>query len=193
VQGLHTLYLRGMRDRFDLKIFLDPDERVRLAWKLSRDVGERSVPPEVVLESVRSRRADGVRHIGPQKELADWIVRMVPSEDVAEADVVKGRRPGLVAHHVLWNDAPVEELLEALAELSALHVTVNSVAGEINRIEVRLQGDISADQVARVAERAFPALRQITRGRAPPVWRAGHPGVNQLLTVALVRRRLEVA
>ncbi|MGQ0508220.1 MAG: hypothetical protein ACT4TC_23220, partial [Myxococcaceae bacterium] len=41
VQGLHTLYLRGLREWFDLRVFLAPDERVRLHWKLSRDVRER--------------------------------------------------------------------------------------------------------------------------------------------------------
>lgn len=191
VQGLHTLYLREMRDRFDLRIFMDHDERVRLAWKLSRDAVERGQSADAILAAFRKRREDGERHIGPQRDAADWVIRMVPAGEITEEEILAGGRPRVVAHHVLWNDAPIDGLLEAFAACPGLGVTIGPVEGDFNRIDVALEGDPSAAEVAEIARRAFPTLRQVTRGRRPPVWRAGLSGLNQLMAVALLERAAE--
>lgn len=117
VQGLHALYLRGMRERLDLKVFLHPDESVRLAWKIKRDVEGRGYPVEKVVDNFVRRREDGQRHILPQAEQADWVIEVKPRVPVSEAEVVKGAPLELVVDHILWNDAPIEPLAKAIGEI----------------------------------------------------------------------------
>jgi uridine kinase len=191
VQGLHTLYLRGMRDQLDLKVFLHPDEQVRLAWKVSRDVRERGQSVENVLDTVRRRRDDGQQHILPQRDLADWIIEMKPRGPVDDGAILAGREFELMVDHILWNDAPVGALAKAFGALPECRVTTQPVEGQINRIAFRIEGTLSADRVRELAEQLFPWLRHVTRGRSEPVWRAGFAGVNQLVAIALIEGRLE--
>jgi uridine kinase len=191
VQGLHTLYPRGMRSQLDLKVFLNPDERVRLAWKVWRDVRERGHPMEKVLESLRHRRGDGEQHILPQRDLADWIIEMKPRAPITEEEVLSGREPELMVDHILWNDAPIRLLAKALGEIPECRVSIKPVEGQINRIAFHMEGTLSAEDVRAVAEQIFPSLRHSTRGRTGPVWRPGYSGLNQLVAVALIERALE--
>jgi uridine kinase len=191
VQGLHALYLRGLRDRFDLKIFLHPDEQVRLAWKVRRDSRERGHPPESVLESFRRRREDGVQHILPQRDLADWIVEVKAQGPITDEEILAGREPDLLVEHLLWNDAPVQSLAKAFAAIPECTVTARPVEGQINRIAFRVEGQMTAARVQEVAEQVFPLLRHVTRGRSEPVWHEGLAGLNQLIAIALLEGRLE--
>ena len=193
VQGLHTLYPRGMRGQLDLKVFLNPDERVRLAWKVRRDVRERGHPLAQVLESLRHRRGDGEQHILPQREFADWIIEMKPCVPITEDEILAGREPELMVDHILWNDAPVRMLAKALNEIPECRVSIQSVEGQINRIAFRMEGTLSAEHVRAVADQLFPLLRHTTRGRTEPVWRSGPSGLNQLVAVALIEHGLEAS
>jgi uridine kinase len=191
VQGLHTLYLRGMRDRFDLKVFLHPDEHVRLAWKVRRDVRERGHSLESVLESFRRRREDGQQHILPQRDLADWIIEMKLRTPVTDEEILAGCEPDLMADHILWNDAPIQPLVRVLGAVPECRVSTRPVEGQINRIAFRMEGTLSAERVREVAEKVFSSLRHVTRGRSEPVWQAGFAGLNQLVAIALFEGALE--
>ena len=48
VEGLFGFYTKAMRDCFDVKVYLDPPEDVRRAWKIKRDVGKRNYTEEAV-------------------------------------------------------------------------------------------------------------------------------------------------
>ncbi len=187
VQGLHTLYLRQMRDDFDLKIFLAPDPLIRLAWKLKRDVEERGHSREKVLASMEEREADARLHIEPQRQFADWIVEVAPRDATTREEILEGRMPGLAVRHWLWNDAPVSELVEGLAQEPSCEVKMQLVPEDVNRVVVWVSGTLSPEQVGRVAKRVFPNLRHLTRGRMAPAWHADLDGFNQLMAIALLR------
>ena len=40
-EGLHSFYIKQMRDLYDLKIFVNPSERLRKQWKIDRDTKKR--------------------------------------------------------------------------------------------------------------------------------------------------------
>lgn len=73
--GLHVLYLPQMRGLFDLKIFLDPEERLRQKWKIERDHKKRGYSKEKVKETIAQRNPDSQNYIRPQLKFSDLIVR----------------------------------------------------------------------------------------------------------------------
>jgi uridine kinase len=189
IQGLHTLYLRGMRDFLDLKVFIVPHEIIRLAWKINRDVKDRSYPIEKVLESFARREQDCRDHIDPQREFADWILEYFPYQPITRDEVIAGKQPIIGVRHTIWNDAPVLELFEMLSDKLECEVEFQLVPNDINRITIQVVGNPSADRVRELAHELFPNLRHITRGRQVPLWCSGYDGINQLVTIALLSQQ----
>ncbi len=75
VQGLHPFLIPGVREAFDLKVWLDPEPELRLAWKLQRDVSKRGYEEAQVLAEIEARRPDAEQYIAPQRAHADLVVR----------------------------------------------------------------------------------------------------------------------
>jgi uridine kinase len=186
IQGLHTLYLRGLRNNLDLKIFIAPDERVRLFWKTKRDVAERGQSAEKVLESETKRRADSKKHIAPQREFADWVIEAYPLTSDGEIAAAADELP-LGFRHVLWNSGSIYELAQALKTIGECQIEIETIEDDIDRIALKVEGNPSADKIQAVAQALYPDLRQLTRSRRPPKWQAGTFGVDQLILLALLK------
>lgn len=75
VDGILVLYDRALRDRFDLKIFVDTAADVRLIRRLERDVAERGRTVESVIEQyLTTVKPAHERFIEPSKRYADVII-----------------------------------------------------------------------------------------------------------------------
>ena len=75
IQGLHPFLVPGVREAFDLKVWLDPEPELRLAWKLQRDVAKRGYNEGQVQAEIEARRPDAEKYINPQRQHADLVVR----------------------------------------------------------------------------------------------------------------------
>lgn len=74
VCGLHSLVDKNSNNIYDLKIYLDTDEKLKTKWKISRDTSERNQKSEEVLNKIASRKKDYCEYIEPQKNEADVII-----------------------------------------------------------------------------------------------------------------------
>ena len=75
VDGILVLWDRTLRERFDLKIFVDTAADIRLIRRLRRDVAERGRTPEFVIEQyLETVRPAHERFIEPSKRHADVII-----------------------------------------------------------------------------------------------------------------------
>ncbi len=74
-EGLLGYTTRAMRDCYDVKIYLDPDEDLRLSWKIHRDTTRRSYTRDEVLEELERRKTDSPNFIHPQRTFADIVIR----------------------------------------------------------------------------------------------------------------------
>ena len=75
VDGILVLWDRALRERFDLKIFVDTAADIRLIRRLRRDVAERGRTPEFVIEQyLETVRPAHERFIEPSKRYADVII-----------------------------------------------------------------------------------------------------------------------
>jgi uridine kinase len=74
VIGLHALYDSKINSISDLKIFLDPNEKVKNNWKIWRDKEERGYSKKQVESQIEKRYPFYSTFIEPQKENADLII-----------------------------------------------------------------------------------------------------------------------
>ncbi len=79
VEGLHPFSTLKLRNMFDFTCYVDPDEEVKYAWKISRDVGERGYSRDQVTEEIRVRKPDYEAYVAPQKQYADAVLKFTTS------------------------------------------------------------------------------------------------------------------
>jgi len=84
VEGLLGYSSRGMRDNYDVKVYLAPPEELRAAWKVKRDTSKRGYTVEQVLQQLRQREADSDAFIRPQRQWADVVVSFYPADESSQ-------------------------------------------------------------------------------------------------------------
>jgi phosphoribulokinase len=87
-EGLLGYTTRAMRDCYDVKIYLDPEEDLRRRWKIGRDTTKRGYSEAQVIASLEKRKDDSPAFIHPQRMFADIIIRFqAPPGEKAQEDV----------------------------------------------------------------------------------------------------------
>ncbi|MGG6293996.1 phosphoribulokinase [Leptolyngbya sp. AN02str] len=86
VEGLLGYSTRGMRDSYDVKVYLAPPEDLRSTWKIKRDTRKRGYTEEQVIEQLRQRESDSEKFIRPQRQWADVVVTFYPANNGSEHD-----------------------------------------------------------------------------------------------------------
>ncbi|HEX2043669.1 MAG TPA: phosphoribulokinase [Acidimicrobiales bacterium] len=84
VEGLLPLYTEVARACFDISVYLDPPEEIRIAWKLARDTSKRGYTEDEVREDLKKREPESEEFIRPQRAYADIVVRFAPIEERGE-------------------------------------------------------------------------------------------------------------
>lgn len=74
VEGLLGYTTRAMRNCYDVKIYLEPEDDLRIKWKIHRDTSKRNYTREEVLESLERRGDDSPAYIHPQRTFADIVI-----------------------------------------------------------------------------------------------------------------------
>lgn len=82
IEGLLGFYTRKLRNAFDVKVYLDPEEQLRTAWKIARDTKKRGYSPDQVRESLKKREQISQRFIRPQRNFADVVVHFHWPENI---------------------------------------------------------------------------------------------------------------
>ena len=74
-EGLLGYTTRRMRDCYDVKIYLDPEEELRVKWKIHRDTTKRGYTLEEVMAMLEKRKDASINYIHPQRTFADIVIR----------------------------------------------------------------------------------------------------------------------
>ncbi len=85
VEGLLPLHTALSRACFDITVYLDPPEDIRIAWKLRRDTSKRGYTEDEVREDLKKREPESEEFIRPQRADADIVVRFAPIEERGES------------------------------------------------------------------------------------------------------------
>jgi len=80
IEGLHPMHDSRVRDLLDFSLYLDISDDVKLNWKIQRDMEERGHSLESILASIEARKPDFESYIAPQKEFADLLIEVLPTQ-----------------------------------------------------------------------------------------------------------------
>jgi len=147
VQGLHPFLLPGVREAFDLKVWLDPETRLRIKWKLQRDIAKRGYDESQVRAEIEARRSDAEAHIQPQRAQADLVVRFSTPSDVLSPGTTDHLNVRLTQRHSM----PQLAFEHALDNGTTVRLR-NDIADEDGRRSdvIEIDGRISVEDAARI-------------------------------------------
>jgi phosphoribulokinase len=112
IEGLLGYTTRAMRDCYDVKIYLEPEEELRVQWKMQRDTTKRSYTREQVLEELEKRKPYSQAYIHPQRLFADVVVCFHRPEHPTEG------YEHLSVRHILRPTLPHPDLSPVLSDVA---------------------------------------------------------------------------
>jgi uridine kinase/Gpi18-like mannosyltransferase len=183
-EGLHSFYLSNQAEVYDLKVFMEPDDQLRMWWKVQRDVAKRGYSPEKVLEQLKMREQDSEKYIKTQASQADIIAKFYPLNDI---DPVNQTIEPIIALKITLSNEiypdPLLEQLKSVVSLSMDHVYAN------DHQELIFKGTISKEQIELIADKCIPELEDI--GIYNTDWKDNFEGMLQLVTTFVIFNRLK--
>lgn len=109
IEGMHGLATPRLHDAHDVKIYLEPQEKLRLRWKFKRDTEWGGYTPQQLLASLDALKRDSRLYIAPQRSHADMVVSFYPPDDDPEES-----GPRLNVRHILRPTLPYLDLAPLL-------------------------------------------------------------------------------
>ena len=202
VEGLLGFHSPVMRQFYDVKVFLDPPEDLRKAWKIKRDTSKRGYTAEQVRAEMKKREKDTLDFIRPQREHADIVVRFNP--DLGTAPEKAG--PNLNVRLVLRPTIPHPDLSYLL---DGDNHTSSGIRLELGRDGGRpvdfldIEGNVSAEHAQQLEDAIWQHLPDLRPVRGDQFGdyqdrtetRHSHPlGLSQLLiTYHLLRKYNDIS
>ena len=86
IEGLHPLYDERVRELVDFSVYLDISDEVKIQWKIQRDMAERGHTYEDILASIKAREPDFKAYIEVQREFADVVIQVLPTQLVQDKE-----------------------------------------------------------------------------------------------------------
>jgi phosphoribulokinase len=162
VEGLLGYHSPGLRGRYDVKVYLEPPEELRVRWKTQRDTAKRGYTREQVLRQIAEREADTRAFVRPQRAFADIVVAFHPPEGHAGES---GAR--LNARHVLRPTLPHPDLTPILGHGGGglrLQGSRDADGRPVDVLEIR--GDVGGAEAERLEELLWSLIPQASHLRA---------------------------
>ena len=92
VEGIHLLAAEDLRPLYDVSVFIEADEALRLGRRMIRDVESRGRTPRAVLaQFFTTVRPMHEAHVAPQRELADLVIVSTADGGADAADLAAAR------------------------------------------------------------------------------------------------------
>lgn len=163
VEGLLGYHTRAMRDCYDVKLYLEPEEELRIRWKIQRDMGKRGYTREQVLAQIKDREHDTQAFIRPQRTFADIVISFYPPEGHAEET-----GSHLNVRHILRPTLPHPDLSPILdrGTNSGLHLELSrdTDGKPVDVLEIR--GDIARSRAERIENLLWSLIPEASHLRA---------------------------
>lgn len=150
VEGLLGYHTRAMRECYDVKVYLEPDENLRVRWKIQRDTSKRGYTREQVLKQIEERVQYVRDYIKPQRTFADIVINFYPPEGHEEET---GAR--LNVRHIMRPTLPHPDLtpiidstpnggirLELVRDIDGKPVDVLEIMGDISESKAKRVEDL---------------------------------------------------
>ncbi|HYY23311.1 MAG TPA: phosphoribulokinase [Thermoleophilaceae bacterium] len=153
VEGLLGYHTEGLRDCYDVRVYLAPPEELRRKWKVQRDCSRRGYTTDEVLAELDRREPDSAAFIRPQERYADMVVSFMPG-DSGDPDL-------LDAELILREGLPHPDLSGFIAN-GGRGINLIDRGGERH---LRIPGDIEPDRAAEIEEAIWERMHFATHLR----------------------------
>jgi len=167
-EGLHAFFLSKMRDLHDLKIFVHPEESVRVEWKIKRDSDVRGKTREEVIKQIQDRAIDAESYVRKQLPYADICIRHKTDD---KRQILEVRITDTI------------NIRSLLAEMECAEIIFDYSVSEGFQYVV-LQDGVDAQVIDKIAYILIPELWDLTA--RDPEWESGINGLVQLFVVYCV-------
>jgi len=185
INGLHPFYLPKMRKLIDVKIYLDPEAHIREHWKIARDIKDRGYSKEKVLEQLAKRTPDSQKHIDPQKDFADIVIRYFANQPFDVGNI--NEEPILNLKITLDSSVRLDSLLH---EFLKRQIPVEwDYSIDLKTQYLVLQNPISADELRSIANGILSNINEITKEKIE--WECGFRGFTQLIILVFLSEKMK--
>jgi len=106
IEGLHPFADERVESLVDFKIYLDISDEVKFAWKIQRDMAERGHSLESIKASIEARKPDFDAYVDPQKNDADVIIQVLPTQLIPDDNEGKVLRVRMIQKEGVSNFDP---------------------------------------------------------------------------------------
>jgi uridine kinase len=185
--GLHALYLPILRKCYDLSVYLDIDENLRIYFKIQRDVNQRGYTIERVLEALAKRKPDSEKFIRPQSAFADLIFSLRPIHSSALVNAGELNPPRLKLVVKSRHGLNEHSLKRVLIGVCGLHVDMSANA-DVSEVEISIEGEANAEDIEMAAKLICPQIFEFLD--LQPQWQNGVLGLMQLVTLSHINQAL---
>lgn len=175
-EGLHAFFLEKVRQSFDMRVYVSPEEQVRLHWKILRDASKRGYSKEKVLTILEQRKDDSVSFISVQEKHADVVFSLRNAVSLGDNLGDENVTLDLSLFITCSNDAYLEPFLKAVS--SYVHV---DYAIFDTKQHVKIHGVVTTQDNENIASLLFDQMDDITDEEVK--WKGGYEGVMQIFTV----------
>lgn len=203
VEGLLGFYNKKMRDAFDVKIYLDPQEELRVDWKFKRDTVKRGYSREQVQASLDKRVEISQQYIRPQRQFADVVVNFYRPEGSDTHETGGQLNVNLILRPTIRHpdfDEFIDQrpgvkekcLSFTLGRDDGMPVDILHITGNIKAVTAETLMDIIMDHLSGISPLPTGGVGGYTEGGEPKM---SYPlGITQLLTCYhLLNAKLAVA
>ncbi len=184
-EGLHSFYLTSMQRALDLKIFIQPEEQLRIHWKLVRDMQERGYTRDTVLAQLEKRASDASEYIAVQEQHADITVTLRAETDLS-GSVGNDLPLALFLELKFDNTINIDSLLRALSE----HIRIEHRFTDQSQV-IRCFGTPDAATIEALSFALVPEVYELTVRE--PVWSDGHNGILELFICYYILQSLRLS
>ncbi len=176
-EGLHTLYLNSAQKTYDIKVFINPEEDIRINWKVGRDTKERSKTEADVLEQINQRKEDSGKYIQSQSRNADLIISFKKDQDHKE--ILE------IACDNSINLSPLEASLGQASQLIINHIY------EEEKQRLIFAGKIDKSLIDFIA---YDLITEFDENFAStPVWHDNYNGILQIFTLYYIFEQIRLS
>ena len=181
VSGLHALWSNEVNSQSQLTVFIEMSDDLRVKFKLSRDLTERSQNEEFIRKSIERRRRDAKEYIQPQAQMADLVVSISPLEKEGPPTNQELR---FLSDPKLFDNRLVSEL----SNTCGLEVFLEKTG--IDKRVITVRGSASSQSLAMAIERLEPRFASVVQ--IENNLSEGAPGIIQMVTLVYLSNSLRL-
>ena len=175
VMGMHSFSIKRLRDKLDLKIFIQIEDDLKESFITKKDINK------FLSENNEKDKIQIHNYIENQIKFSDLAFRFAAVNTSSVKDIkLENKNPKLKLYVKMANGFFHEELVHSLIGLCGMHIDVE-YSRDLDYISLCIEGDANKEDIEQIANLLIPNLEDIVIYE--PKWESGYNGLIQVITL----------